>query len=240
MDGAVKSFFRALREVLFRRPSAAMVVALVALLVALGAPSYAAQAIQSVLFANRAGNANKVDGIKASRKPHANQLLALDSHGKFPFSVGAIGPRGPQGLAGLTGPMGPTGPQGDPGANGAPGSALAYSVILYEPPDGGGPPAWRIDDNLSKKLDNDVNFTRAAAGVYCLHKLPFTVGNIVATPGPLGANQPFDVEVDTARPNHALSGCTSDDVAAVYVTDPATGTLEDPPDKSDTIFFELN
>jgi hypothetical protein len=220
-----------------------MVVALVALLVALRAPSYAAQAIQSVLFANRAGNANKVDGIKASRKPHANQLLALDSHGKFPFSVGAIGPRGPQGLAGLTGP---TGPQGDRGTNGAPGSALAYSMLHYGLNDEGTQTEWRIEDTLSKKLDNDVNFTKpnGTQGVFCLYNLPFTVGNLVATPGPLGPSgtpYPFNVEVDMARPGHSLdgvNGCPADTGAIIYTTD-AAGALHDP-DLSESVFFELN
>jgi hypothetical protein len=241
-----------LRKSLLRRPSPAIVIATAALLVALGAPGYAAQSLQSVLFAQRAGNANKVDGLRASRKPRRNTLLALDSHGKFPASVGLAGPRGSQGPQGIQGARGPQGIQGvrglqglqgDRGNPGAPGSALAYSTILSEPPDEGGQAVWRIDDVLSKKLDNDVNLGDAghpAPGVFCFHDLTFTVQNVVATPGRFGAHGPFSVQVDAPRKNHSFNAsCPADTGAAVYISDP-NGALEDPPDSTDTIYFELN
>ncbi len=230
-----------------------MVVAVIAVLVALGAPSYAAQVVHSVLFAQKAGNAAKVDGFKASKKPHPNSLLVLDSHGQVPDSADAegarqAGPRGPQGVAGpqgpqgVAGPQGPAGPQGDRGNPGVPGSALAYSVILYEPPDGGTTPQWRIDDTFSKQLDNDINFVRAAAGVYCLRNLGYTVSNVVATPGPFGTNGSFLVEAEASQGGlRAVSPlCPADTGAVIYVTDPTGKTLEDPPDSTDTIYFELN
>jgi hypothetical protein len=234
---------------LVRRPSAAIVIATVALLVALGAPGYAAQSLQSVLFAKKAGNANKVNGIKASRTPHKNQLLALDAHGKFPASVGAVGATGPQGIQGARGPQGIQGIQGTPGGrgnNGAPGSALAYSVILFEQPDEGGQAVWRIDDVLSKKLDNDVNLGESGhpdkhPGIFCFHDLTYTVSNLVATPGRFGQHGPFAVQVDMPYKGHAVNpSCPANTAAAIYVSDPATNTLEDPPDDSDTIFFEFN
>jgi hypothetical protein len=223
-----------LRKSLIKRPSAAMVVAFLAVLIALGAPGYAAQSVRSVFFAAQAGNAKKVDGLRASKRPHPNQLLALNSHAKFPASVGLAGPRGLQGLPG---------PQGDRGNAGAPGSALAYSVILFKPPDEGGPPVWRIDDSLSKRLDNDVNLGAAGhpvAGVFCFHDLPFTVANVSATPGAFGSSGPFLVQVDAPHPGHSVNpNCPPTTGAAVYVTDP-TGTLEDPKDTSDTIYFTFN
>lgn len=227
-----------------------MVVALVALLIALGAPGYAAQSVGSVLFAAKAGNANKVDGLKASKKPHRNQLLALDSHGKFPASVGLTGPRGPQGPQGIQGTQGVQGIQGAQGLQGIkgnagdPGSALAYSVILNAPPDEGGAPHWRLNDTLSKKLDDDVNLGDSghpAPGVFCFHDLPFTVTNIVATAGRFGVHGPFSVQVDAPRPGHSFdASCPAKTGAAVYVSDPATNQLEDPPDTSDVIYFTLN
>ncbi len=227
-----------------RRPSGAMVVAVVAVLIAMGAPGYAAQSIKSVLFAARAGNAEKVDGLRASRKPRPNGLLALNSHGKFPKSVGAIGPQGPRGPLGLRGPQGLQGiqgAQGDRGNPGAPGSALAYSIILKAPPDEGGPAEWRIDDSLSHRLDNDVNFAHPKAGVYCLHDLAFAVANAVATPGRFGPKGPFEVQVDTTHPGHSVdASCPTNTAAAIYVSDPATNQLEDPPDDSDTIYFMFN
>ncbi len=240
----------AIRRALVRRPSPALVIATAALLVALGAPGYAAQSLQSVLFAKRAGNANKVDGFSASKKPRKNTLLALDSHGKFPASVGLAAPRGSQGATGAQGPQGIQGAQGvqgiqgQPGSPGLPGSALAYSVILKESPDEGGPPEWRIDDVLSKKLDNDVNLGSAGhpvPGVFCFHDLTFTVANVVATPGRFGTHGPFSVQVDGPRNGHAFDpNCPAGTGAAVYISDPATNILEDPPDSTDTIYFEFN
>jgi hypothetical protein len=221
-----------------------MVVAVVAVLIALGAPSYAAQAVRSVLFAKKAGNSQRVDGLRAFKKPHSNALLALDSRGRFPASVvpaGATGPQGPRGLTGPQGAQGLQGPKGDRGFPGDPGSARADSVIVFEPPDEGGPAVWRIDDSLSKGLDNDVNFTKPAGtkGVFCLHNLSFAANNAVATPGPFGS-APFFVQVDVARPGHAVdASCPAGSTAAIYVTD-SSGTSIDPPTSTDTIYFELN
>jgi len=76
-----------------------------------------------------APNADKVDGIRASRTPKAGNLLPLGKDGKFPASVlptvtgpqgpaGPIGPAGQQGQKGDTGATGAQGPKGDTGAAG--------------------------------------------------------------------------------------------------------------------------
>lgn len=69
-------------------------------------------AVRKALFAR---NADKVDGIHASRAPRAGRLLPLGKNGRFPISVL------PRGLAGQTGPPGPRGPVGPAGAKGDPG-----------------------------------------------------------------------------------------------------------------------
>ena len=74
-------------------------------------------------------NADKVDGIHASRTAKAGALVALNRSGKLPVSVvptvtgpqGATGPAGPQGPKGDTGATGPQGPKGDTGATGPQG-----------------------------------------------------------------------------------------------------------------------
>jgi hypothetical protein len=109
------------------RNSAAIVIALLALFVALGGPSYAASAVTHALFA---ANADKVDGYHASTTPKPRTLLPLDRFGKLPASVltltaGPRGPAGPQGLAGARGDTGPAGPQGLAGARGDTGPAGA-------------------------------------------------------------------------------------------------------------------
>jgi hypothetical protein len=63
----------------------------------------------AVPFALFAKNSGKVNGIKASRAPHAGQLVPLAADGKFPDSVGQAGPRGPQGERGPQGAAGPAG-----------------------------------------------------------------------------------------------------------------------------------
>jgi hypothetical protein len=217
-----------------------MLVAIVAVVISLTAPGYAAQLVRTVFFAKKAGNAQKVDGLRASKTPRPNTLLALDSQGKLPSSVGAVGPRGPQGVQGPHGVQGPQGVQGLRGAAGAPGSALADGVIVYSPPDG--PSPWGTDDAYSKNIDNSANFIRKAAGVYCVYGLPFNVMNAVATPGPFGGKGAFLVQTDVPRFGHAVDArCpTNTTNAIIYVTDPTGMTLEDPPDSTDTIFFSLN
>src|SRR5437764_13308643 len=59
----------------------------IALVISLGAPSYAANTVGRALFAKKSANATRVDGIKASRTPKAGLLLALGKDGHFPASV---------------------------------------------------------------------------------------------------------------------------------------------------------
>jgi hypothetical protein len=79
-----------------------------------------------------AANADKIDGIHASKTVKPGKLLPLGVNGKFPASVvptvrgprGATGPAGPTGSAGgtgATGPQGLPGPMGPRGAQGVPG-----------------------------------------------------------------------------------------------------------------------
>jgi hypothetical protein len=115
----------------------ALLLALVAVFIALGGPGYATTATRKAI------NADKVDGLHASRSPRAGRLLALDAKAKLPASVlpaaqtgpaGPAGPAGPkgdtgaagaQGEPGLKGDMGAPGPKGDTGAQGAKGDAGA-------------------------------------------------------------------------------------------------------------------
>jgi hypothetical protein len=90
-----------------------MVVALLALVLAVSPIAGAAtSAVRRALFAD---NAAKVGGIKASKRPKPNQLLALDRRARFPASVLPFP---------ATGPTGAKGDKGDPGANGLPGAVV--------------------------------------------------------------------------------------------------------------------
>lgn len=82
---------------------AIVVTVLAALVVAAGVqPSDAANVVR------RALNADRVDGLSASRTPRPGQLLALGRDGRFPQAAVPRGPRGPIGPAGATGQPGPS------------------------------------------------------------------------------------------------------------------------------------
>lgn len=91
-----------------RRPSPALVVALLALFLAVGGTGYAATQSQKA-----AGPDAKAAHSSSGRGPRG-----------FP---GPKGPKGPKGPAGAPGPAGPAGPAG---AAGAAGSALAYAHVV--------------------------------------------------------------------------------------------------------------
>jgi hypothetical protein len=232
------------------RPSPALVIAALALFVALGAPGYAASVVDRALFAKRAGTAKKaryatragkVDGFSASSRPRPRRLLALDKNGKFPASVGLTGPTGPRGV------QGPQGIHGERGFVGAPGSALGYARIFFDPPDEGGAPEWRADDVFSKRIDNDVNFTRAAAGVFCFHDLPFDVSNAVATVGGTLSTKPFLVTAAFGATGASIpAGCNAsadarkNAVLYVYDTSGVTPVLSDPVEDVNEIYVAFN
>jgi hypothetical protein len=76
-------------------------------------------------YANRAGSAAALSGVKVSKQPRPGTLLPLGVDGRFPASVGAIGPagpRGPKGDRGEPGARGGVGQKGDPGPPGPRGS----------------------------------------------------------------------------------------------------------------------
>lgn len=60
-------------------------------------------------YAKRAGNAQAVNGIRASREPGPGKLVPLGQDGRFPASVGVAGPQGDRGPIGPPGPPGPRG-----------------------------------------------------------------------------------------------------------------------------------
>jgi hypothetical protein len=74
-------------------------------------------------YAQRAGNAVSLNGIKASKQPRAGMLLPLGADGKFPAAVGLAGAAGPKGDTGDRGPAGPKGATGAVGPAGAKGPA---------------------------------------------------------------------------------------------------------------------
>lgn len=72
-------------------------------------------------LADTAKNAVKVNNIKASATPTPGMLLPLDSNGKLPASIGAVGPQG------QAGPKGDKGDKGDKGKDGTKKLAIRMS-----------------------------------------------------------------------------------------------------------------
>ncbi len=130
------------------RPSPAMVVASIALLVALGGTSFAA--VELSIPANSVGATQLKPGSVTNTKLAANAvtsdkvanrtLVAADFRaGQLP-----VGPRGP------SGPSGPSGPVGPPG----PGSAARWALVA------------RDGTVLAKSAGLTVTVTHPATGVY--------------------------------------------------------------------------
>jgi len=99
-------------RLLRHRPSPAIVVACMALLIALGGVSYAATALPR----NSVGTAQLKNNAVTSGKVKNHSLLRAD------FKNGQV-PRGPAGPAGPTGANGAQGPKGPTGATGPAGTA---------------------------------------------------------------------------------------------------------------------
>ena len=112
-----------LRQVMSRKPSPAMVVACVALVVALGGTGYAAFRLPS----GSVGTKQLRNGAVTRAKIAPATLKTLASGG----GTGAgQGPAGPQGSKGATGPKGATGAKGDTGQVGPAGAGYArYSSL---------------------------------------------------------------------------------------------------------------
>jgi hypothetical protein len=93
----------------FRRPSPAMVVASLALLVALGGTGVAA--VNALVPKNSVGTAQLKNGAVTAAKVKAGSLLASNFKAGQ-LTGGAAGPAGPAGPSGATGPAGAAGPAG--------------------------------------------------------------------------------------------------------------------------------
>ncbi len=106
-------------RIFHRRPSPAMIVACLALLVSLGGTSVAAV---SQLAPNSVGTAQLKNGAVTNAKVRSNAINSAKVQNRSllrgDFALGQLpaGPTGPQGPAGSAGPAGPAGPAGVIGA----------------------------------------------------------------------------------------------------------------------------
>ena len=142
-----------------RKPSPAMVVAVIALIAAMGGSAVAASLITSKQIKN--GTIQTADISKKAKR-------ALKGNRGPAGPAGPVGPAGPAGAQGAKGETGAQGLQGDKGNTGDAGTAVAYAMVL---------PDATVDDRFTKGITN-ANITHPAPGVYCFKDLPFTVKSV--------------------------------------------------------------
>jgi hypothetical protein len=145
------------------KPSPALVISTVALVIALGGTGYAAFQIP----AGSVGNKQLRDGAVTARKVRRHTLLLSDfKPGQFTTSGAVRGPSGPRG------PAGPQGLQGPAGSSGPAGSARAFGLVSA---------TGTLDTARSK---NVAGVTHPANGIYCisLSGISAAAATIVAMP----------------------------------------------------------
>ena len=164
----------------------------------------AERVVQVALYAK---NADRVDGIEASRTPRPRRLLALDARGRFPASVVPPAAAGPVGPAGAAGPAGPPGPKGDTGAPGRPAArdwvAVAADGTLVRASD----PATTVTKTGPGAYE--VAFARAAgacAAAATLAAGPGAAGQIAVAAG--SSERAILVETETSTGSNADRGFT--------------------------------
>ena len=128
-------------RLLRHRPSPAIVIACVALLLALGGVSWAATALPR----NSVGTAQLRSNAVTSSKVRNHSLLRAD------FKNGQV-PRGPAGPAGPTGATGAQGPKGPTGATGPAGTANIRWALV------------RADATIVDKSDANISITSHTTG----------------------------------------------------------------------------
>jgi hypothetical protein len=137
-----------------RRPSAALVIACLALFVALGGVGYAAAKING---------SSIVKGTITAKQIKDRSLGSKDLSKRAVRALRSL--RGPRGLRGLAGPQGPA------GAAGAAGSAVAYALVRAD---------GTVDTELSKNV-TAANVVANGGGVYGFRGLSFRPHSIEVT-----------------------------------------------------------
>jgi hypothetical protein len=117
------------KDLLRRRPSPALVIAMIALFVALGSGAYAAISLPKNSVGSAQIRRHAVTAVKLAKNAvtsatiRDHTLLASDfKAGQLAAQQGTPGPAGPQGPSGEEGPVGATGPRGPTGATGPSGA----------------------------------------------------------------------------------------------------------------------
>jgi hypothetical protein len=175
-----------------RRPSPAMVVAVVALVSSLTGGAVAATLIDTGDLSNGAVTKKKLHKNAVNSKKVKNKTLKAKD-----FAEGQL-EQGVQGIQGLEGDKGEKGEKGDTGDTGEPGSAAAYVLVN---PDG------TIDASRSKNVAQAQVEHTAGTGVYCFD-VDFVVKSAVgASDNSFANNDTITSAAVNDTPGSILSGC---------------------------------
>jgi hypothetical protein len=149
------------------RPSPAMIVAIIALVVACAGTATAARVL--IRGSGQVARGSINTGDLADRR--GVSIADLTPRTRFRLTA-TPGSEGPPGQRGPQGPQGPRGAEGAPGAPGADGSAIAFAYVA---PDG------TFDEARSKGINSVARSPSFPdSGVYCFDLVP-TARNAVAS-----------------------------------------------------------
>lgn len=191
-----------------RRPSASLVISVIALFVALGGTSYATLTITGKDVKNGSLTGKDIKDSSLTSADVRNRSLRLRD-----FRSGEL----PKGQRGPTGPAGPAGPAG------AAGSAIAFARVA---------PSGDVDASASKNIA--VVASTAGDGLYCLNDTAGTPKSIVVTVDISGADSRKDQASGSAVPAAVASACPAPaDIVVATVRN--TGTY--PPTATDLAFY---
>lgn len=194
-----------------RRPTPALIIAIVAVVLALTGSAIAATVITGNQIKN--GSIGLKDLSKKARKALKGQ-------------------KGQRGARGAQGPTGTAGTPGVAGTPGAPGEAVGYAMITA---------AGTVEAPDRAKNVTSANVQRPATGTYCFVDLPFAPKSAVVTSdNGFGEGNTTLATVRVATPDgSALGGCPANASVRVQAVELSDNTLPyDPTNDPFVIWFE--
>src|SRR5919197_3305895 len=180
------------------KPSPALVVSIIALVVACSGRAVAASGVL----------------IKNSRQVAKGAITSSDLRNHKGVSFVDLKPsaaRSVQSLKGATRPKRATGPQGPPGA----GSAAAYALI------GGNA---NVVSSLSQNITQANVYAGGTPGQYCFKGLPFTPKSVIASIDAEDVGPSNNATISTSTGDQGSTACPQGSQAGVYTVSTTGGT----------------
>ena len=209
-----------MRRFIARRPSPAMIVGFMALVIALSGTAGALPGINSV-------DSRDIENGQVKRKDIAKNAVngRKVANGSLRGADVRNGSLTPADFSGSV-----QGPKGDKGNTGSAGEAVAYANVLANGT------LETTEPGINKNIANANIRHTAATGIYCFHDLPFTVRNaMVSADNSFANNDTLASVVVSTDPTETLGDCQAGDRARVRTLDVSAAALQD---KRFFIWFE--